>query len=218
MFSEARMRPYFNRYPGEDKKAILHYEQNIRLAELLLPSISVFEVTLRNAVIRELERMTGCKEWFLYFQTHPILKSLYGYVATAIKHIGNRGEIVTADKINGELTMGFWVSLFNAEYEMILWKDLRRAFPNLPKSRRQRKTVSAPLNTIRSLRNRVFHHEAISWSLTKLSSLHDLILEVIYWMDPSLPVWLLRVDRHNQVVLSVKKQWYGWWKYIFKRR
>ena len=212
------MRPYFNRYPGEDKKAILHYEQNIRLAESLLPSISVFEVTLRNAVIRELERMTGCKEWFLYFQTHPILKSLYGYVATAIKHIGNRGEIVTADKINGELTMGFWVSLFNAEYEMILWKDLRRAFPNLPKSRRQRKTVSAPLNTIRSLRNRVFHHEAISWNLTKLSSLHDLILEVIYWMDPSLPVWLLRVDRHNQVVLSVKKQWYGWWKFIFKRR
>ena len=153
VFSEARMRPYFERYPGREKKAIHRYEQNIRLAESLVPSISVFEVTLRNAVIRELERMTGSREWYLYFHTHPVLKSLYGYVTTASKHIANRGEVVTSDKINGELTMGFWVSLFNSEYEMYLWKDLRRAFPNLPKSMRQRKAVSAPLNIIRALRN-----------------------------------------------------------------
>ncbi len=216
VFSQARMRPYFDRHPGKEKRAIRHYEQNIRLAESLVPSISVFEVTLRNSVIRELERMTGSKEWYLYFQTHPVLKSLYAYVNTACRHIANRGEVVTADKINGELTMGFWVSLFNAEYELYLWKDLRRAFPNLPKSKRQRKTVSAPLNTIQSLRNRVFHHEAISWNLAKLSSLHDLIVDVISWMSPSLPEWLPRIDRYGKTVLSVKRQWYGWWKYILR--
>ena len=141
VFSEARMRPYFIRYPGNERKAIEHYEQNIRLAESLEPSLSVFEVTLRNALIRELERMTGKKEWYYYFQTHSVLKSLYKYVSIASKHIASRGELVTADKINGELTMGFWVSLFNAEYDKYLWKDLRRAFPNLSKYRRQRKNV-----------------------------------------------------------------------------
>ena len=200
MFSKTRMRPYFDRYPDNEQKAIRHYEQNIRLAESLVPSISVFEVTLRNAVIRELERMTGRKEWYLCFQAHPVLTSLYTYVNTASRHITNRKEVVTADKINGELTMGFWVSLFNAEYEMYLWKDLRRAFPNLPKSMRQRKAVSAPLNTIRSLRNRAFHHEAISWSLTRLTSLHEMIVEVISWMNPSLPEWLPCVDRYGKVV------------------
>lgn len=210
VFSESRMRPYFDRYSGDEKKAIQHYEQNIRLAESLLPSLSVFEVTLRNAIIRELERMTGSKEWYLYFQTHPVLRALYVYITVAIKHISNRGEIVTADKINGEFTMGFWVTLFNAEYEMYLWKDLRRAFPNLPKSQRQRKTISAPLNTIRSLRNRAFHHEAISWNLTMLSYLHDMIIEIICWMNPTLPIWLPRVDQYDQVVQTVKKQRFGW--------
>lgn len=217
VFSEARMRPYFDRYPGKEKKAIEHYEQNIRLAESLVPSLSVFEVTLRNAIIRELVRMTGSNEWYHYFQTHPVLKPLYGYVAVASKHIANRGEVVTADKINGELTMGFWVSLFNAEYEMYLWKDLRLAFPNLPKNMRQRKTVSAPLNTIRSLRNRAFHHEAISWNLTRLSVLHEMILMVINWMNPNLPTWLLRVDRYKRVVASAIIKRNGLWKFIMLR-
>lgn len=217
VFSEARMRPYFDRYPNNEKKAIRHYEQNIQLTESLVPSLSVFEVTLRNAVIRELERMTGKKEWYIFFQTHPALKSLYRYVTIASKHIATRGEIVTADKINGELTMGFWVSLFNAEYEMYLWKDLRRAFPNLPKNLRQRKTVSAPLNTIHSLRNRAFHHESISWNITRLSSLHNMIVEVICWMCPTLPAWLQRVDRYELVARHVKIQWYGKWKCFFKR-
>ncbi len=214
VFSEARMRPYFDHYPGNEKKAIKHYENNIRLAESLEPSLSVFEVTLRNALICELERMTGCKEWFFSFQDHPALKSLYKYIATAKNHIAARSEIVTTDKINGELTMGFWVSLFNAEYEKVLWKSLRRAFPNLPKSQRQRKIVSAPLNAIRALRNRVFHNEAISWNLSTLASLHLLILEVISWMNPHLPVWVQRIDRFEKVVLKVKRQNCGWGRYI----
>ena len=209
-FSAARMRPYFDRYPGNETKAIRHYEQNIRLAESLSPPLSVFEVTLRNSIIRELERMTGTKEWYIYFKWHPNLKSLYKYVITANNHILARGEIVTADKINGELTMGFWVSLFNAEYERFLWKDLRRAFPRLPKQKRQRKNVSAPLNVIRTLRNRVFHNESISWNLDRLTDLHDIIVEVIGWMNPNLPLWMRRVDRYHIVSTVVKRQWYGW--------
>ncbi len=37
-------------------------------------------------------------------------------------------EVITPSKIVAELTLGFWVSLLNAEYERILWKDLRRPF------------------------------------------------------------------------------------------
>jgi len=41
-FSFARMKPYFDRYSGNEKKAIRHYKQNIQLAESLLPSLSVY--------------------------------------------------------------------------------------------------------------------------------------------------------------------------------
>ena len=205
------MRPYFDLYPDNERKAIRHYEQNIRLSEALGPSISVFEVALRNAVIRQLEVMTGQKEWYMVFKRHPVLNDVYKYVATASNHIIARGESVTADKINGELTLGFWVSLFNVEYEKYLWKHLRRAFPNLPKCKRQRKNVSAPLNSIRILRNRVFHNEAISWSLHRLSTLHETIVMVIQWIDTSLPLWLPTVDRFNKVALRVTREWCAWW-------
>ena len=215
-FSEARMRPYFDRYPNNEKKAMRHYEQNIRLAESLEPSLSIFEVTLRNAIIRELERMTGRKDWYEDFKTNPELKSLYKYVTTAVNHIKARGEAITSDKINGELTMGFWVSLFNAEYEMTLWKDLRRAFPNMPKNLRQRKNISAPLNALRSLRNRVFHNENISWSMVKLEELHNTILDVINWMSPDVREWMKCVDRFSNVSFRVKREWYGLIKVLFK--
>lgn len=205
-FSKARMQPYFDRYPENEQRAIRHYEQNIRLAESLVPSLSVFEVTLRNALIRELENMTGDKAWYMSFKSHPVLKSLYKYISTANSHIIARGEDVTADKINGELTLGFWISLFNSEYEKTLWKHLRRAFPNLSKHRRQRKNVSAPLNAIRTLRNRVSHNEAISWNLVRLTSLHESIVDVISWMNPALPAWLKHVDRYKKVLINVKKQ------------
>lgn len=39
--------------------------------------------------------------------------------------------------------------------------DLHRAFPFMPKSKRQRKNVSAPLNSLRVFRNRAFHNESI---------------------------------------------------------
>ena len=209
------MKPYFDRYSGNRKKAIRHYKQNIQLAESLLPSLSIYEVALRNSLIRELERMSGRKDWYSYFSTIPQLNALNTHIDAARQHIIKRREVATVDKINGELTMGFWVLLFNAKYERYLWKDLRRAFPRLHKSYRQRKNVSAPLNEIRDLRNRVFHNESISWSLKRLEGLHTTILEVCSWINPALPLWIATVERFDKVVLAVKRSWYGWWKFIF---
>ena len=137
-------------------------------------------------------------------------------VDIARQHILKRGETVTPDKINGELTMGFWVLLFNTRYERYLWKDLRKAFPGMPKEMRQRKYISGPLNDIRALRNRVFHNESISWSLARLENLHCSILKVCEWINPTLPLWIKTVERFDKVVVSVKRSWYGWWNNFFK--
>ena len=203
-FSEARMRPYFQRCNGHNRLAIQLYEQNISLAEALQPSLSIFEVTLRNAIIRELERAAGNKEWYTYILSLPKLGSICNSLSIAISHIQARGETLSADKINGELTMGFWVSLFNADYKRILWKDLRRAFPNIPKNKRKRRMISTPLNAIRILRNRVFHNEAIGWNLDRLSKYHSLIIEVIEWINPEVTEWMKRVDRFDKVIIMAR--------------
>jgi len=205
-FSKARMKAYYDHSDGNEECAAQSYEQNILLAEALVPALSTFEVTLKNALIHEMETLAGSKDWFSYFGDSPTLNQLRANISTAIKHITTRGETVTADKINGELTLGFWVSLLNAEYEKVLWKSLRRAFPNLPKTQRQRRRISAPLNAIRSLRNRVFHNESIGWNLDRLNDYYQMITEVIYWINPSVNEWMKRVDRFKNVLNNIRLQ------------
>lgn len=57
VFSAKRMERYFNLYPGDPDRAILHYRCNLQLAEAFYTSLSVLEVTLRNALSRELETL-----------------------------------------------------------------------------------------------------------------------------------------------------------------
>jgi hypothetical protein len=204
VFSTQRMEKYFNRYPNNDQKAISHYKSNIELSESFYSVLSMFEVALRNSLNRELTEYFGTNDWYLQVASVPGLKNLNSSISTAKKHIINRNETITADKVIAELTLGFWVRLFNAEYELILWKPLRKAFPYLEKQQRQRNNVSAPINKIRDFRNRVFHHEPISWNLDRLEETHTRILKVMSWINKDLPTIAQEIDRVPMVIIAVK--------------
>lgn len=204
VFSTKRMERYFLRYPNDVQRAILHYQCNLQLAEAFYISLSVFEVTLRNALSRELETMTGRPDWYAVFPTTPGLSNLNRYITQASKQIVGRHESITPAKIVAELTLGFWVSLLNSEYERLLWKDLRRAFPYMPKKDRQRKNISAPLNTFRSFRNRVFHNESVCWNLHRVEEIHKEMITVMGWMNKDVPGWLSQVDRFNAVCCQIR--------------
>jgi hypothetical protein len=134
------------------------------------------------------------------------LTNLNKYILQANKQIAARKEIVTPSKIVAELTLGFWVTLFNVEYERVLWKDLRRVFPNMPKSQRQRKYVASPLNNLRKFRNRVFHHEPISWNLSVLQKIHTDIITVLAWIHKDIPLWLSEFDRFETVCRTIESK------------
>lgn len=208
-FSAQRMSKYMNLYPTNEERAILHYKENLKLAEAFYISLSVFEVTLRNSMSRQMELATGRKDWYAIFPTTPALKSLNGDITQAIRHINNRGETVTPDKIISELTFGFWVTMLNSEYELVLWKPLRKAFPYMPKTMRQRKNVSAPCNTFRKLRNRVFHHEAICWDIEYVTKLHNDLVQMLGWINKDMPAWLATIDHFDEVRAEICKEM-GW--------
>lgn len=112
--------------------------------------------------------------------------------------------MVSPDKIIAELTFGFWVTLLNSEYELTLWKGLRLAFPYMPKKERKRKNVSAPCNSLRKLRNRVFHHESICWDLNYISNIHSRLVQVLGWMNSDMPTWLEQIDNFQKVVDNIR--------------
>ena len=203
------MERYFILYPNDESRAVKHYQSNIKLTEAFYTSLSVLEVALRNALSRELKTMTGRDDWFAIFANTPGLTNLNKYITQASKQIAGRHEQITTSKIIAELTLGFWVSLLNAEYERLLWKDLRRAFPYIPKKDRKRKNVSAPLNRFRSFRNRVFHNESICWNMKKVQEIHDELLLVLEWINKDLPEWLTEIDRFENVQEQIKIEM-GW--------
>lgn len=209
VFSEKRMERYFILYPNDESRAVKHYQSNIKLTEAFYTSLSVLEVALRNALSRELKTMTGRDDWYAIFANTPGLTNLNKYITQASKQIAGRHEQITTSKIIAELTLGFWVSLLNAEYERLLWKDLRRAFPYIPKKDRKRKNVSAPLNRFRAFRNRVFHNESICWNMKKVQEIHDELLLVLEWINKDLPEWLTEIDRFENVQEQIKIEM-GW--------
>ncbi len=203
------MERYFILYPNDESRAVKHYQSNIKLTEAFYTSLSVLEVALRNALSRELKTMTGRDDWYAIFANTPGLTNLNKYITQASKQITGRHEQITSSKIIAELTLGFWVSLLNAEYERLLWKDLRRAFPYIPKKDRKRKNVSAPLNRFRAFRNRVFHNESICWNMKKVQEIHDELLLVLEWINKDLPEWLTEIDRFENVQEQIKIEM-GW--------
>ena len=203
------MERYFILYPNDESRAVKHYQSNIKLTEAFYTSLSVLEVALRNALSRELKTMTGRDDWYAIFANTPGLTNLNKYITQASKQIAGRHEQITTSKIIAELTLGFWVSLLNAEYERLLWKDLRRAFPYIPKKDRKRKNVSAPLNRFRAFRNRVFHNESICWNMKKVQEIHDELLLVLEWINKDLPEWLTEIDRLKNVQEQIKIEM-GW--------
>ena len=205
VFSAERMARYFHKYPANPERAILHYKCNLKLSESMYVSLSVLEVALRNALSRELRKMTGRDDWYAVFATIPGLRPLNKYITLATRHIAGRHETVTPSKVIAELTLGFWVSLLNSEYELVLWKSLRKAFPYMPKRDRQRKNVSAPLNRFRDFRNRVFHNEAICWNINHVRGIHNELIEMLGWINKDIPAWVNKSDRFDEVSEEICK-------------
>lgn len=205
VFSSERMRSYHSRYPGNESKAILHYQCNIEMSEAFYPCLSVLEVAIRNAINRELVSKFG-DEWYEHFSSVTGFAGLLKEINTAEHNITSRGEFTIPSKVVAELTFGFWTRLFNTEFELILWKDLRRAFPYMPKYLKKRKNISAPLNYFRHFRNRIFHNEPICWNFDKLEQIHNRMIEVMGWINCDLPLWIEPFDRFNIVLQQIKSR------------
>ena len=65
---------------------------------------------------------------------------------------------------------------------------------------RKRKTMSSKLNGIRKLRNRIFHHESVTWNLPALTVYKNEIIEGIDWLDKDLLTWSNDIFRIDAVI------------------
>lgn len=201
IISQERLQPYINHHFGGIDKAIAHYKANILISESFYPLISILEVGLRNSINKQFIRRFNDNKWFGNYEFITIVSNYQiDRISEARTNIQSSKKEITTGRIISELTFGFWTSLFDTKYELTLWKNLRFAFPNCPKQDRKRKIISAKLNSFRKFRNRIFHHEAISWKLEVLNSYKQDIIEGLNWLDKDLLNWIDELNHVDQTI------------------
>ena len=206
IISKERFEPYLNYHKNDFSKAITHYKSNILISESFYPLLAVLEVGLRNSIDYQLTKRFNDREWY---DNKDFVKIANRFqidrISQARTNIYTEKKEITPGRIISELSFGFWTSLFDTKFEMTLWKNLRLAFPNCPKNIRKRKTMSSKFNGIRKLRNRIFHHEAITWNLNVLNSYKDEIIQGIEWLSKDLPEWIVELNHVEETISRYRK-------------
>ncbi|MBX8490877.1 hypothetical protein K5D44_12110 [Pseudomonas cichorii] len=146
--------------------AIELYHWNAEVSGAFLLPQQVCEVAIRNAVSEALASVYGnAWPWASGFErSRPdpvtgfsLRKDLC--IARDKAHKGKSCMVVA------ELKFAFWIRLFSQRFESRLWgPHIHRLFPGLPSHmsvRQCRETIHNDLECVRSIRNRIAHHEPI---------------------------------------------------------
>ena len=206
IISKERLEPYLNYHMNDLSKAIAHYKSNILISESFYPLLAVLEIGLRNSIDYQLTKRFNDKEWYDNKEFVKIATRFQiDRISQARTNIYSEKKEITPGRIISELSFGFWTSLFDTKFEMTLWKNLRLAFPNCPKNIRKRNTMSSKFNGIRKLRNRIFHHEAITWNLNVLNLYKDEIIQGIGWLNKDLLEWIVELNHVEETISKFRK-------------
>lgn len=195
--TEDRIAPYRASDEHSESGAYGTYAWNIALCESLYPALNCLEISLRNSIHSAALQEFGVEDWFkgrLHRNELETLTLRYNELSSR-----SRQQSIGINELIGDLSLGFWVSLFRSRYEQVLWpKLLEPVFPHWDKGGRTRRNAYARLDRIRRLRNLVFHHGAI-WHWTDLADQHRLILETIGWISPAMLAATRLLDRFDSV-------------------
>jgi len=181
--SPERLAPYYALARGDKWIGIQLYERNTELSEALYGVIQGLEIALRNAIHNAMISRLGAADWYDHIVLYEFERES---IEEAKQKIQERNLAVTPGRVIAELTFGFWVKLTASPYEKTFWvKHLHRIFP----LRVKRTILHGRLVEIKTLRNRIAHHERIIGK-RDLPEACQQVIEAIGWMNPSLQSWV----------------------------
>jgi hypothetical protein len=179
-----------------DFTVFCNYLWNAYLCEALYPALQTLEVVLRNSIHEAASTEYKTPNWF--DGSWPLHQSEADKIAYARSELTKQQKAHDPGRIIAELTFGFWSSLFDSRYDRVWPRIILPAFPSMPRTIRHRRTLSKRLNSIRRLRNRVFHHERIT-HFPDLSVQHAEIIEAIGWISTEWWRAIRAVDRFPDI-------------------
>jgi hypothetical protein len=165
-----------------DEIVFARYQWNAMICGHFYGILSILEVTLRNSFDQAIATKTGDANWLTKVPAW-LRESEQGDVRKAHDFLKDRNRNITQARVVQEMSFGFWTSLLNGRYETLFHGIGAKVFPGLPRAQRTRGNASQRFESIRTLRNRIFHYRRI-WNRADLRTDYDHILEAIDWVNP----------------------------------
>jgi hypothetical protein len=181
--SPERLAGYYKIARGNRKIGLLLYERNTEMSEALYGVIQGLEIALRNAIHNIISKIFGQADWY---DSIGLNDSEIEAIYDAKKKIADANETITPGRVVAELNLGFWVRLTGWPYEKTLWvRYLNKIFPITLKRTR----IHERLLDLKSLRNRIAHHQRIVGKRNLFADYENL-LETIAWLDKDIADWV----------------------------
>ena len=160
--------------------AMQTYTWNASVASRFHGPLHILEVTLRNSVHGRMSENHGAA----WFELHYLHGSEKNAINDAKKFLTDRKEPATPGKVVAEVSFRFWVALFAKRYDSLWKSDLGRLF----RPRFDRSALHEDLDRLRTLRNRIAHHEPLL--SRKLMDDLDRIDRIVQALSPATADWM----------------------------
>lgn len=193
--SADRFATYLGWAGGDRNRAIALYTLNAGLSECFQAPLHMLEVALRNRIHHVMATIHG-ENWFdnALYQANPVQADM---LAKARRELADARKPEIPSRIVAALTFGYWTALVGREYEDLWQKTLKNIARREDGKGLTRKHFSQPLSPIRTLRNRIAHHEPILyWDLPKH---YEAILQLTHWLSPVAAQWCRDTSRFHAI-------------------
>lgn len=226
LFSPTRIHSYFMAAQKNQGKAIILYEENLKVGQAFMPLLSILEVTLRNKLYETLSNYLNNKHWIIN-PSDPTVSAIFSkdYLRNEVNTLKKKG-CVTCNELIASVTFGFWIDFFwhpTNKYQkqnqkngncFYVYKALNgepiKIFGKLPKGYNSR-YIHQRLSEIRNFRNRLYHNEPIIISNKVLDfktceKIHDDILEILKLLDEDLLNFIKPLDNVTSYIALAKQR------------
>lgn len=202
VLSSPRFATYLRVTGGDQQHAAQLYCWNTEVSAAFYTPLQFAEIGTRNGAIEAITVEFG-PDWHRNRGFQLTIRERIGrYLRPRRDLINLAGRLGTAGAVAAELKFAFWQHLFVTAQDPRLWEPhLRTAFPGIPAAMSiatARQQIHDDIQAIRSLRNRIAHHEPIiARALTDdLDRAHRLAT----WRRPMLGTWLQQTNNVAQLL------------------
>lgn len=221
-FERALSKPRIGRFliaaDQNEERALRLYRQNIELSKALFGLLGIFEVTIRNHIDKHYQQQFRDKEWLKNqcgqkgIFSHPSF-SKYGFetrtkILTTIAKLGRR---YTHDRLVAELSFGFWNYMFAPKQFFVAGQSLHKIYVNRPKGVNQ-KQIFNDLDKIRSIRNRIAHHEPLCFdtnnqiNIEKTKDTYQIIIKHTDWLGFEPFKLFFEIDNTTEILMKIDNE------------